>query len=243
MDLADKVVLVTGGGSGIGLGIARAFAEEGCRVAITGRSENTLKRAAESIAGEPPIAWKTCDVSDRTQVRELFAWLTEQLGPPDILINNAGINVANRLFEDIDPNDFDSVLAVNVTGSFNCIHAALPAMRRKGDGVIINIVSISGLHASILGGLPYSISKFGQSALGLFANLELAEQGIRVTNIYPGETNTPILDKRPAPPPAEKRTAMLQPEDVAACAVCVAKLPPRAVVPQLVIVPPYMVYG
>ncbi|NOX53258.1 MAG: SDR family oxidoreductase [Planctomycetes bacterium] len=243
MQLADKVVLVTGGGSGIGLGIAEAFAQEGCRVAITGRSESRLMHAAESVAADTPVLWKACDVSDRQSVRELFDWLTQELGSPDILVNSAGINVANRLFENIDPDDFDYVLAVNVTGSFNCIHAALPAMRQKGDGVIINIVSISGLHASILGGLPYSISKFGQSALGLFANLELAEQGIRVTNIYPGEANTPILDKRPAPPPEEKRAAMLQPEDIAACAVCVAKLPPRAVVPQLVIVPPYMVYG
>jgi len=76
-----------------------------------------------------------------------------------------------------------------------------------------------------------------------YVNLEEAAHGIKVTNIYPGETNTPIVDKRPSPPPCEKRAQMLQPEDIAACVVAVAKFPPRAIVPELVITPPHMMVG
>ena len=87
---------------------------------------------------------------------------------------------------------------------------------------------------------PCCVSKAAQSTLGTFVNLEEAQNGIKVTNIYPGETNTPIVDKRPVPPPEEKRAAMLQPEDVAACVQTVLRLPPRAVVPELIVTPPYM---
>jgi NADP-dependent 3-hydroxy acid dehydrogenase YdfG len=132
---------------------------------------------------------------------------------------------------------------VNTTGTFNCIYEALPLMRRKGSGLIVNIVSLAGKRAMLLAGMPYCVSKFATSALGTFINLEESTNGIKVTNIYPGETNTPIVDKRPTPSPPEKRAQMLQPEDIAACVVAVAKLPPRAVVPELVITPPHMMVG
>jgi NADP-dependent 3-hydroxy acid dehydrogenase YdfG len=135
-------------------------------------------------------------------------------------------------------------MAVNFTGAFNLIHAALPAMREKRSGLIFNIVSLAGLRVMPMAGLPYCTSKFAMGALGTFVNLEECEKnGIRVTNIYPGEANTPLVDKRPTPPPPEKRARMLQPEDIAACVLFVAKLHPRAVVPELVITPTHMLIG
>ena len=238
--LQDQIALVTGGGSGIGRAIAASLAQEGCRVVITARSEDTLREAAGSMAGAHPVQWKTCDVSDRKDVAKLFAWLPQNGGPPDILVNSAGINVANRMMANIDPDEFDQVMGVNVTGTFNCIHAALPSMREKKSGLIINVISVAGRRTMLLAGLPYCVSKSAQGTLGTFVNLEDSEHGIKVTNIYPGETNTPIVDKRPTPPPPEKRAAMLQPEDVAACVLAVAKLPARAVVPELIVTPPYM---
>jgi NAD(P)-dependent dehydrogenase (short-subunit alcohol dehydrogenase family) len=240
MDLSGKVVLVTGGAGGIGLGIAKAFAAEGCRVAIAGTTEKNLIKAAESAGAQSPLLWRTCDITDRDQVAQLFQWLGDELGTADILVNSAGINIANRMMSNIDPAEFDRVMAVNTTGTFNCIHAALPAMREKGSGLIVNISSVAGKRAMLLAGLPYCVSKFATSALGTFLNQEECGNGIRVTNVYPGETNTPILDKRPTPPPPEKRAKMLQPEDIAACVVTIAKLPDRAVVPELVITPPHM---
>ncbi|MHC4566472.1 MAG: SDR family oxidoreductase [Planctomycetota bacterium] len=239
MDLKDKVVLVVGGAGGIGLGIGKAFAAEGCKVALSDADKQGLTKAAGTGSDESPFAWRACDITDRGQVSKLFQWL----GSVDILVNSAGINVGNRMLSNIDPADFDRMMEINTTGTFNCIHAALAGMRQKGAGLIVNIVSLAGKRVMPLAGLPYCVSKFATGALGTFVNLEECGNGIKVTNIYPGETNTPIVDKRPSPPPPEKRAQMLQPEDIAACVVTVAKLPSRAVVPELVITPPHMLLG
>jgi len=239
MQLRDKAALVTGGGSGIGIGVARALAAEGCRVAITGRGQARLDEAAAGWNADTPLLARACDVSDRAQVAELFAWLEAELGPLDILVNNAGINVARRMMSELAPDDWDRMLGINVTGTFNCIHAALPGMRERGSGLIVNIVSIAGKRAMKLGGVGYCASKFAQAALGTTVGLEARDDGVRVTNIYPGEVNTPILEQRPVPVPAEKRAQMLQPEDVAACVVLAATLPSRALIPELVVTPLY----
>lgn len=238
MELANKVVLVTGGGSGIGLAIAQGLAAESCRVVICGRREGVLKEAAASAVR--PMEYHACDVADREAVDGLMGWMRDRTGLPDILVNSAGINVAQRSMATVKAEDFENVMAVNLTGTFHCLHAVLPSMRDKGEGHIINIVSIAGKKVLALAGMPYCVSKFAQAALGTFVNLEDWENGIRVTNIYPGETNTPIVDNRPEPPPPEKRARMLQPEDVAACVLTVLKLPSRAVVSELTITPPYM---
>jgi len=243
MDLKDKIVLVIGGAGGIGLGIGKAFAAEGCKVALADTDEDGLANAAKTASAESAFVWRTCDITDRGQVSKLFQWLGDELGPVDILVNSAGINVANRMMSNIDPADFDRMIEINTTGTFNCIHAALPAMRKRGEGLIVNIVSLAGKRVMLLAGLPYCVSKFATGALGTFVNLEECGNGIKVTNIYPGETNTPIVDKRPTPPPPEKRAQMLQPEDIASCVVTIAKLPARAVVPELVITPPHMLLG
>jgi len=243
MDLKEKIVLVVGGAGGIGLGIAKAFAAEGCKVAIADIDQNGLAEAAKSGSGNHPIVGHACDITDRRQVSQLFQWLDEKVGSIDILVNSAGINIGNRMMSNIDPADFDRVMAINTTGTFNCIHAALPVMRTKGSGLIVNIVSLAGKRAMLLAGMPYCVSKFAAGALGTFVNLEECGNGIKVTNVYPGETNTPIVDKRPTPPPPEKRAQMLQPEDIAACVVTIARLPERAVVPELVITPPHMMVG
>jgi NAD(P)-dependent dehydrogenase (short-subunit alcohol dehydrogenase family) len=243
MDLNGKIVLVIGGAGGIGLGIARALAAEGCRVALADTNKEALADAVKTAGGEFPCVSRVCDITDREQVSKLFEWLDSELGPVDILVNSAGINIGDRMMSNINPDDFDRVMKINTTGTFNCIYAALPVMRRQGSGLIVNIVSLAGKRAMLLAGMPYCVSKFATGALGTFVNLEESANGVKVTNIYPGETNTPIIDKRPSPPPPEKRDKMLQPEDIAACVVTIAKLPPRAVVPELIITPPHMMVG
>ncbi len=242
IDLTGKIALIIGGGGGIGLEIAKALAGEGCKVALADYNEELLKKAEESAGGKTKFAWKTCDITNRTQVAELFKWLGEEVGSIDILVNCAGINVVNRMMANVEPKDFDRILSINTTGAFNCIYEAIPEMRKKKSGLIINIVSIAGKHAIALAGLPYVVSKFATSAMGKFIGIEECENGINVTNIYPGEANTPIIDKRPVPVSAEKRAQMLQPEDIAECVVMVAKLHPRAIVPELVITPKHMMY-
>src|SRR5262249_35936389 len=110
-------------------------------------------------------------------------------------------------------------------------------MRERKTGLIVQVCSIAGKRASVLGGAGYSASKFGQAALGICLGREEGPHGIRSTVIYPGEVNTPILDARPGPGPAGRRRLMLQPEDVAAAVAFLVELHPRANVPELVITP------
>lgn len=242
MWLQDKVVLVTGGSSGIGWAIAKALAQEGCRVAIAARNAEKLRQAAATYQGQPPIVWHPCDVADRQAVEELFQWVQTTLGPVDILVNSAGINIRRRAVAELDPADWDRVIAVNLNGAFYCIRAALAQMRPKGAGLIINISSISGKRALKYSGVAYCASKFGMTALGTGVGIEEWPNGIRVTNIYPGEVDTPILEQRPSPVPPERRAQMLKPEDVAACVLMVAKLPSHVLVPELVVTPLYQEY-
>ena len=138
---------------------------------------------------------------------------------------------------ELAPEDWDRLMQVNVTGAYNTIREVLPEMRERKDGLIVNISSIAGLRASPLGGVAYSASKFAMTALGTCVALEERERGIRVTNVYPGEVDTPILEQRPQPVSAEHRALILQPEDVAAAVVMIAKLPARAHIPDLTIKP------
>lgn len=244
MELQGKKVLVTGGGSGIGLGIALALAREGCRVVISGRNEAKLRQAAARFEGQPPILARACDVSNRGDVQAMFAWLKEQgFEPLDILVNSAGINIARRRMADLDPADWDRVLAINATGAYNTMHFALPGMRAQRDGLIVNISSIAGKRALSLAGPAYCASKFAMTALGTAVGLEERPNGIRVTNIYPGEVDTPILEQRPVPVPPEKRAQMVHPEDIASCVVTIARLPGNVLVPELILTPLYQEYA
>lgn len=237
--LKDKVVLVVGGGSGIGLGVGQAFAREGAKVVLSARTEASLA-AAKAATGSATLLTRTCDATDRAQLGELVAWTTDQAGPIDIVVYSAGGNVPKRTFAEIKPEDFDRIMTVNATGAFNTLHAVLPAMRARKSGQVFNIVSLGGLRTLQLAGLPYTASKYAQAAIGTFANLESLPDGVRVTNVFPGETETPILNQRAVPPSGEQRARMLQPADIAEMVVAVAKLPARATVPEIVITPRHM---
>lgn len=237
MSLSEKTALVTGGGTGIGAGCALALAEDGCRVVITGRREEKLRETAERLSGQPAILVHPCDIADRKSVNEAVQWTVRELGRVDILINSAGTNVPQRSMAEMTPEDWDKVLQINATGAYNCMHAVLPGMRDRQDGLIVNVSSIAGLRASLLGGVAYSASKFAMTALGKAVSLEEKDHGIRITNIYPGEVDTPILENRPQPVTEEHRARILQPEDVAAAVRMIAHLPPRAHVSDLVIKP------
>src|SRR4029079_8539989 len=105
----------------------------------------------------------------------------------------------NRAMGNMTPEDWDRVLAINATGAYNCMHAVLPQMLERGAGLIVNISSVAGKRASELGGVAYCAAKFAQTALGTAVAQEVGSRGVRVSNIYPGEVNTPILNERPKP--------------------------------------------
>ncbi len=232
-----RTALITGGGSGIGAACALALAGRGLRVAIAGRRVERLQEVAARGPENPRILYRAADVADRADVASLVEWATAELGRIDILINAAGINTPKRSMAELDPADWDRLLAVNATGAYNCMHYVLPQMRQRRDGLIVNISSIAGKRAGPLGGVAYNASKFAMTALGMTVAQEERENGIRVTNIYPGEVDTPILEQRPQPVTPEHRARILQPEDVAAAVLLTVDLPARAHVPELIIKP------
>jgi NADP-dependent 3-hydroxy acid dehydrogenase YdfG len=204
---------------------------------LSGRNEQRLRDAADAWDGKPELLFYPADVSDRESVGRLFSWAREQLGQIDILVNSAGTNIKTRTMATMTPEQWDQVMAINVTGAYNCMYEVLPEMRARRDGLIINLSSIAGKRALTLGGIAYCASKFAMTALGTAVGNEVADEGIRVTNIFPGEANTPILDNRPEPVSDERKAAMVQPEDIGCLAVTIASLPPRAHVSEVVIKP------
>ncbi len=240
--LQGKAALVTGGGSGIGLAIARLFLQEGARVAISGRDEKKLKEAARALEGGDRLLYRAADVADPDQVRALVDHVLTRFGAIDVLVNNAGTNLKERTFRELTPESWGRLVRTNLDGAFYCMHAVLPHMLARRDGVIVNINSIAGKRANPLGGPAYVASKFGLAGLAVCLAAEEKDSGIRVSTIYPGEVNTPILEVRPQPVTTEQRQKILQPEDVAAAALFVATLPPHVSVPELVIKPTQHTY-
>jgi len=235
MNLAGQNALVVGGGTGMGEAIALGLAAEGAKVAVAGRRQEKLDAVAAQAEG---ILSQTADVGDRDSVKTLFEWAAKIFDDRlDLLVNCAGVNVPKRSMSELSPEDWDKVMNINATGAFNCMHYGLPLMRPHKNGLIINISSTSGKRAAPLGGVSYNASKFAMAALGTSASEDERENGIRVTTVFPGEVNTPILDDRPVPPGPEHRAKILKAKDISDIVVAIAKLPPLAHVPELVIKP------
>jgi NADP-dependent 3-hydroxy acid dehydrogenase YdfG len=233
--MSKQRVVVVGGGSGMGRSMARLLDATGnYDVVIGGRSFDKLKEAAS----ETGIQCIPVDVSDRQNVVDFFASAKEQLGGPiDVMINAAGINIPNRSMAEMSPEQWDQMISINLTGAYNCIHAILPEMRLRKDGLIINISSVAGKRAIALAGIAYSASKFGMTALGTCVANEAAVDGVRVTNVYPGEVDTPLLAQRPKPVTEEHRNRMLQADHVGELVVSLIALPKAVHVPEVVVKP------
>ena len=234
----QQVAVVTGAGSGIGQASALALLERGWHVALIGRREGALRETADRAGpnGERALVLP-CDIGDQPGIQDVADAIVARLGRVDALVNAAGTNTPERSLAALSSDDYHALIQTNLNGAFYCARAFLPHMRRQHSGTIVNISSIAGLRASTTAGVAYVMSKFGVNGLTESINAEERANGIRACAICPGEVNTPIMDLRPSPPPAEARQRMIQPEDVAQCVLLVLTLPPRAVIEQLVIMP------
>ena len=230
-----QVAVVTGAGSGIGLATATAFAREGCRVALVGRRPEPLEAAVAAL-GDLCVALPA-DVSDAEAVRRVAEEVVARWGRVDVLVNNAGLNVVERSIEAVSARDWATVLDVNLTGTFLVTQALLPTMRAQGSGTVLNVSSYAGWRAMALTGPAYSAAKAGVNSFTESLNLTERRHGIRACAVCPGEVATPIMDRRPVPPSAEARAAMLQPEDLAQTLLFLATLPQRASIELLTITP------
>ena len=212
--LSGKVAIVTGGGSGIGSAIVESLTAAGV--------------TCHSIGRRGPIK---VDVTDQPAVRR-FVDSLERL---DILVCAAGDNVQRRRLEELTPEVWNHLIAVNLSGAFYFINAGLKKLREaRGDVVLISSVSSQWPDLS---GPAYQASKAGLDALAAGAGFEEHLNGVRFSVIKPGVVDTPLLLKRPEPPPPDVSAAMLRPEDVAEACLMLLKLPRRAHIPELTILP------
>ena len=169
----------------------------------------------------------------------MFRKAMDQFGAVDILVNCAGVNYEQRSVADISPEAWDATVAINLTGTFNCVRCILPTMRQRKRGFIVNIASVAGVRANVVAGAAYSASKHGVVSLTMSINQEEGKHGIGASVICPGEVNTKMMDLRPNGVGKERRRAMLLPADVAGAVLYAAGLPSRVRVPLMVMVPSY----
>ena len=228
-----RTAWITGGGSGIGLAGGIELARAGAHVVISGRNAETLKKAEREIKAAGSAEVLALDVSSKDDVTKAAA----KIGRVDILVNSAGINSPRRNFHNVTLESWDQIVAINLSGMFYCVHAVLPGMRSRKDGLIINVSSWAGRYASTLTGPGYNATKHAVVALTESINMEECAHGIRATSVLPGEVATPILEKRPVPPTPEVRARMLQADDLGKTIAFVASLPPRACVNEIIISP------
>ena len=233
----DNMVAVIGGAStGMGAATARLFAQEGAKVVAVARSSEKLAALVDEIAASGGTALAvSVDATDREAVDAMAAQAREQFGAIDVLVNSVGTNIKNRAFTEMRPADWDMMIAHNLTVAYNLVDAVLPIMREQGAGTIIHYSSDAVQKPNVVSGIAYQATKHGVRGLAHGTMMEERERGIRVSVVFPGPCETPLLEKRPEPPPPEAFPKMLQPEDVADAALFIASLPPRAYVPELVL--------
>lgn len=223
--LSGRVAVVVGASSGIGAATARMLVDAGAHVHAAARRRVELGSAVHA---------HELDVTDRAAVED-FAGTVMAGGRVHILVVAAGTNLPERSLGALTPEGWDQLIAVNLTGAYNVVRAFLSSLRQtRGDVVMIGSVSASWPDPS---GAAYQASKAGMLALARAAGFEEHTAGVRFTNVLPGVVDTPMMDRRPQPPPPEVRAHMLQPDDVAAACLFAVSLPPRAHVAELTILP------
>jgi NAD(P)-dependent dehydrogenase (short-subunit alcohol dehydrogenase family) len=224
MSLKGKVALVTGGSRGIGLAIAQALAGEGVNVAVIARNDAHLADAHARIndAGAGLIESLRADVRDYAAVDKAVAAVVSRFGGLDVVVNNAGVGGFVEV-ADMIPEIWSQIIETNLTGAFNTSHAAIPHLRRRGGGYIINISSLAGKNP-FAGGAAYCASKAGLNAFSEALMQELRYDGIRVSHVMPGSVATNFSGSGAASGADWK----IAPEDVADVVLDLLRVPARS---------------
>lgn len=235
--LEGKRVVVAGASSGMGRATAIRAAAAGARVVLLARRADRLDETVESIraAGGTAEA-QECDATDPGATREAIEWAQQQLGGVDALVNSVGTNITRRSLAELTVDGWRELLRVNLDAAFALTQAVLPAFRQQRDGLLVHVAS-SAAKKPDASGVGYQASKAGVAALAHATMEEERANGVRVSTIFPGFTDTPMVERRPTPPTAEMLANALQPEDVAQMCLAVMALPPRAYVPELLLYP------
>ena len=226
---SGRRALVTGASSGIGLAIALTLAAQGAEVHGAARRLDAMKRAAGGR-----FAAHRADVTSPGDMAALAAEVSAS-GPLDVAVFNAGTNIPERRLRQLTPESWDHLVATNLSSAFYGLRAVLPTLRRPG-GLVIFVASVSAAWPDA-SGPAYQAAKAGVLAMARAAALEELDSGLRFSTILPGAVDTSLMDRRPQPPDAERRTRMLRPEHVAAMCVFLVGLPDEVNVPELVVLP------
>ena len=221
--IENQVAIVTGGTKGIGKAIASGLLEQRAKVVICARNQMDVDRCVGELAGraEGRIAGTTCDVRNLDQVKRLVTFAAERFGGIDILVNNAAIGLFAGV-SDITPEQWKQVIDTNLTGVFYCCHAAIPHLKKRGGGYIINISSLAGKNP-FKGGSAYNASKFGLNGFSEAIMQDLRYDNIRVSYVMPGSVNTRFGQHEVSSDSSWK----LAPEDVAQVVVGLLQHDPR----------------
>ncbi len=230
VSLRGKAVLVVGASSGIGRECAIQFAREGANVMASARRENRLRELPA------PLEIFVADAGKVEDMDRLAEAALARIGPVDILVYATGTNVPDRSMKRLNERIWDTMINVNLNGAYYITRALLPGMRERRSGHLIYISSISGLTADA-SGAAYQAAKRGILGLAHAIRMEEKANGIRTCVVCPGLVETEILQKRPEKTPAETVAKALQAEDVAEMVLAIAKLPERASVPELQLLP------
>jgi NADP-dependent 3-hydroxy acid dehydrogenase YdfG len=234
----SKTAVVTGAGSGVGQAVALALLQQDWRVALVGRRPEALQQTVERARdGRDRLLVCPCDIADAAAVGQMARRVLAEFKEIDALVNAAGTNAPKRALEVLSMDDYHAMINTNLNGAYYCTQAFLPQMRARKSGTIVHVVSDAGKQANPKAGPAYVMSKFGLAGLTQSINAEERANGIRACAIFPGDIDTPLLNKRPQPPTAEARTKMLKSEDVAECVLLAINLPARAVVEEILIRP------
>ena len=212
MNLQGKTAIVTGGTKGIGRGIAEALIREGVSVCISARHQDDIDQAVDQLnrlGGGRAIGF-VCDVRDYDQVKALIDHAVNELGGLDILINNAGIGTFRTTVDETSPDEFRAVIETNLFGVFYCCHEAIPQMKQRGGGYIINISSLAGVNAHPRMA-AYNASKFGLNGFSEALMQEVRHDNIKVSYIMPGSVNTEFGGDSPS----DEKSWQLTPDDIA----------------------------
>jgi len=239
-NLTGHVAWITGAGTGIGESAALKLGAAGCHVVVSGRRPELLDALVERIVAEGGAASaEPLDVADKHAVSATVQRILDAHGQIDIGVFSAGINITDRNWPVVSTDDWDDVINIDLNGAFYCCHAVLPAMRQRGEGLIINVSSMAAKGISALTGPAYISAKHAMNAMTASLLLEERNNGIRATVICPGEVATPILDQRPVPVSDEDKARILQSEDLGNLILFVAHQPPHMTLNEILITPTY----
>jgi 3-oxoacyl-[acyl-carrier protein] reductase len=235
MELRNKAAIVTGGSKGIGRAIALALAREGANVAISARGSDYLERTARDIRSHSVEALPFAgDMGEESEIKKFVEETVQQFGRLDILANNAGFGIFHKI-ADFPTDDWDDMFNLNVRGLFIATRESLPHLRKAGESVIVNVVSLAGKNAFVNGG-GYAATKHAVLGFSRCLFLEERENGLRVLAICPGSVDTSFFDERSDVSQTRKQN-MLQADDVAESVLHMIRLPQGAMVSEIDIRP------